>query len=213
MTRTGRPSRIAQMAEKIAAKIGMAVDNPHVIDIARLEVAMALEERALDEGRNHNTSNLLNLRTALHDAYQKAGALAPRKVQIAVVEAVQGYYECVHCHKANYLAPDRYEPLTGHYDAQETKPTGQSEANNSPSGDGTPSPALPLEATETAQDAPEPEKAAQRPPDEWRGEYLGPSGHVEVKPLKRLQPPPVVAWRNPDPADVQPVEQYAGLVR
>src|SRR6516162_7757192 len=129
-----RKSRIAEMAKTVAAKTGLDIDNPHTIDIARLEVAMALEERALDEGRNPNTSSLLNLRTALQDAYKAAGALQPRKVEIEIVQGVQGYYECVHCHQANYLAPDRYEPITGKYDPTETKPHGQIEANKSPSG-------------------------------------------------------------------------------
>ena len=143
-----------------------------------------------------------------HDAYKAAGALQPRKIEIGFVEAVQGYYECVHCLKANYLDPGRYEPLTGEYKPTAAKP----EATPSPA------PAMPLESPAVAQDAREPqkqEKTAQREPDRQRGEYIGPSGHIEVLPLKRLEPPQVVSWRNPDPADAQsqPVEQHAGLIR
>jgi hypothetical protein len=209
---------IADTAQRVAATTGMALDNPAVKDIARLEVAMAREEKALDDGHHYNTANLLNLRAALHDAYQKAGALQPRKVEIAFVQGVQGYYECVHCHQANYLAPDRYEPITGKYDPTETKPHGQIEANNGPSGDGTPSPAMPLQATQTnaqrLNPAPAPTPAdsvPERSPDRWRGEYIGPTGHVEVLPLKRLRRPD---WhRNPDPADAQPVAVEHGLLR
>ena len=209
---------IADTAQRVAATTGMALDNPAVKDIARLEVAMAREEKALDDGHHYNTANLLNLRAALHDAYQKAGALQPRKVEIAFVQGVQGYYECVHCHQANYLAPDRYEPITGKYDPTETKPHGQIEANKSPSG----------AAPATAPVASEmPSQANRKPagafavenreitppsvPDKFRGEYVGPSGHIEVLPLKRLQRPD---WhRNPDPADAAPRAVELGLIR
>jgi len=195
-------SRIAEMAKHIAAKHGLDIDNPAVLDIARLEVAMQLEERALEEGRSHNTANLLNLRTALRDAHQTAGTLQPRKVELVIVEGVQGVFTCEQCQHVN------------HVDAQ----TGERKEEIVSRGKTISSPidATPRQATETNADAiksapatpdtPDVSKQPAREPDRNRGEYVNSrTGAIEVLPLKRLEPPNVIAWRNPDPADAKPV--------
>jgi hypothetical protein len=216
---TEPPHRIADMVQTVAAKTGMAADNPLVIDIARLEVAMAFEEKALEAGSyRFSAANLLNLRAALHDAYKSAGALQPRQIEIEIVEGVRGVYQCAKCGHENHLAPDRYTPLVSD-DDKAKRDHRQIEANNSPSGDGKPSPAMPdsvpHRATETSADAlnpaPAPTPADSVTPDRFRGEYMGPSGHIEVLPLKRLQRPD---WhRNPDPADAAPRAVEQGLLR
>jgi hypothetical protein len=205
---TARTSKLATMRKTVADRIGLDIDNPAVTDIARLELAMAAEDAALETGRNFNSTNILNLRAALHDAYKAAGALQPRKVEIAIVQGVQGFYECVHCQGANYLAPDRYEPLTGHYEAQKSKPDAAPATENKDARKATETNADALKAAPAPTLAP---TVAKRVLGSIHDGVTLPSGVVELAPLKKNQP---MNWhRNPDPNDAPAPAQELAVIR
>jgi hypothetical protein len=94
-----------------------------------------------------NTSDVLALMNEITALKKEAGDLKPNNIEVQVVEAVQGIYMCQHCGKENHLDAGRYKPLVSAEEkAQRDHRQIEANGNASPSGgDGTPSPAMPLE--------------------------------------------------------------------
>jgi hypothetical protein len=204
-----------QALKDAACEMGRPTDDWLVEKLATLMIQLRLV-RAKGWSANNpaHTGDVIALMDQITALRKEAGNLAPTKVQISLVESVQGIYCCEKCGFENHLEPDRYTPLVDRQTEAKDPSGGRSPVTTSPD------PTMPLSATavtagevssqnveNTHSVVPKVERRSFHDP------IVHPSGRVEYAPLKRLCPND---WhRRLDPADAVNVPDVsnAGLVR
>jgi hypothetical protein len=188
-------------------EMGLPVDDWRVERLANLQVLLRIAQSKwaniiAHEKTASNSAEIISLLDAITEAKRVVlpsgarGSIIPN-VRIQPVEGVEGYYQCQKCGHGNHLPAGSYTPL------QDTPKSGAPAAPTPPSAPTPEQPQQPADAPVVVE--------AVREPIRSRGEYVGPSGAVEVLPFKRLRPND---WhRNLDPADAGAPEMPMPVLR